>query len=67
MLGLKRSGVISIFVHQSNSFRSINTAQDIFPGCIVREGLEALKTLNMTMLAIIEQDFHQDSERCLMH
>lgn len=67
VFGPKRSGVISIFVHQSYSFRSMNTAQDSFPGYIVREGLEALKTLNMTMLAIIEQDFHQDSERCLMH
>lgn len=67
VLGPKRSGVISIFVHQKHSFRSRKTAQDIFPGSIVSVGLEALKTLNMTMLAITEQDVHQDSERGLMN
>lgn len=67
VLGPKRSGVISIFVHQKHSFRSRKTAQDLFPGSIVSVGLEALKTLNMTMLAITEQDVHQDSERCLMN
>lgn len=67
VLGLKRSGVISIFVHQKHSFRSRKTAQDIFPGSIVSVGLEALKTLNMSMLAITEQDVHRDSERRLMN
>lgn len=67
VLGPKRSGVISIFVHQKHSFISSKTAQDLVPGSIVSVGLEALKTLNMTMLAITEQDVHQDSERCLMN
>lgn len=65
---VKCSGLISIHVHQSYSFRSLRTVEDSIPGLIIREYLKTLWGVRGGVggVMLIEQDFHQDNKMCMM-